>query len=149
MKRDILVKWFFPHPPEDVWECLTNADLIGQWLMPNDFKAVPGHKFRFHSKPRVKMGWDGIVYCEVTEVVPMKRLCYTWKGGPRPGVYNLDTLLVWTLTPKDNGTELVLEHKGFEGWKNFIASLIMEKGWKNKIAKRFEEIVKQITHGTN
>jgi uncharacterized protein YndB with AHSA1/START domain len=61
MQRDITIKWFFPHPPEQVWECLTNPDLISLWLMNNDFKPVVGHRFNFHTKPIPKMGFDGIV----------------------------------------------------------------------------------------
>jgi uncharacterized protein YndB with AHSA1/START domain len=136
MQRDLNIKWFMPHPPEKVWECLVTPELLNQWFMNNDFKPIVGHHFQFHSKPLPKMNWDGIVYCEVLEVIPDKKLVYTWKGGPRPGVIGLDTILIWTLEPKNGGTEMVLEHKGFKGWKNYLASIFMEKGWK-KIAKRF------------
>jgi uncharacterized protein YndB with AHSA1/START domain len=59
MQRDIQVKWFFTHPPEKVWECLTNPDLIDLWLMKNEFKPVVGHRFNFHTKPIAKMGFVG------------------------------------------------------------------------------------------
>ena len=42
---------FFPHPPQAVWEYLTNTQLMEQWLMPNDFKPVAGHEFTFRIKP--------------------------------------------------------------------------------------------------
>jgi len=77
--------------------------------MKNDFLPVVGHKFQFHGKPLPKMGWAGIVYCEVFEVVPNQKLVYTWKGGPRPGVVGLDTLLTWTISPDGEGTKMVLE----------------------------------------
>jgi len=141
MKRDLRIKWFFPYPPEEVWECLTNPELVNTWLMKNDFKPVVGHQFQFHSKPIPKMGWDGIVYCEVLEILPQQKLVYSWKGGPRPGVIGLDTLLTWTLTPVKNGTEMVLEHTGFSGMKNIIASIFMENGWKKGVAKRFEQLL--------
>ena len=45
MEKSIVHKWSLPHPPEQVWEYLTRADLLGKWLMENDFKPVTGHKF--------------------------------------------------------------------------------------------------------
>ncbi|MDN5284143.1 MAG: hypothetical protein JWR38_417 [Mucilaginibacter sp.] len=141
MRRNLVIKWYFPYPPEKVWECLTNPELVNQWLMENDFKLIVGHKFQFHSKPLPKMGWDGIVYCEVLEIVPNKKLVYTWKGGPRPGVIDLDTLLIWTLSPEGEGTRMVLEHSGFKGFKNLITSMFMENGWKKGISRRMDKIL--------
>jgi uncharacterized protein YndB with AHSA1/START domain len=144
MQRDLVIKWYFPHPPEKVWECLTDPELVSQWLMKNDFLPIVGHKFQFHSRPLPKMGWDGIVYCEVLEVVPHKKLVYTWKGGPRPGVISLDTLLTWTLSSENGGTKMVLEHSGFKGWKNYLSSIFMERGWKKGITRRFVKILAEM-----
>lgn len=135
MKREISHTWFFPHPPETVWEYLTTSELLAQWLMENDFQPVVGHKFQFYTKPKINLGFDGRVYCEVLEVTPYKRLSYSWRGGAGTEKVRLDSIVVWTLSPKDNGTELLLEHKGFTGMKNFLAYLIMNQGWL-KIAKR-------------
>lgn len=146
MQRDLNIKWFFPHPIAEVWECLTNPELVNNWLMKNDFKPEVGHHFQFHSKPLPKMGWDGIVYCEVLEVVPPERLVYTWKGGPRPGVIGLDTVLIWSLKTVDGGTELILQHKGFKGLKNMLTSIFMENGWKKGIARRFGQLLDQMNH---
>jgi uncharacterized protein YndB with AHSA1/START domain len=144
MERDIIATWLYPQPPTQVWECLTNPELLSLWLMPNDFKAEVGHQFRFTSKPKVPIGWDGMVYGEVLEVIPRQRLVYRWKGGPRPGEITLDTVLIWTLTPKNGGTELRLEHKGFKGMKNYLSGFIMEKGWKGRIAQRFSNVLNQL-----
>ncbi|GAA4086300.1 SRPBCC domain-containing protein [Mucilaginibacter panaciglaebae] len=147
MERDITVKWFFTHSPEKVWECLTDPELIGLWLMKNDFKPVIGHRFNFHTKPIPKMGFDGIVYCEVLDIVPAKKLVYTWKGGPRPGVIKLDTLLIWTLNAKNGGTEVLLEHKGFKGFGNYLASIFMGSGWKKGITRAFERVLNNYVQG--
>lgn len=140
-QRDITIKWFFTQPPEKVWECLTDPELISQWLMENDFKPIVGHRFNFRTKPLPKMGFDGIVYCEVIEVIPLKKLVYSWKGGPKPGVIKLDTILSWTLSAKDGGTEILLEHKGFQGFANYLSSIFMGNGWKKRIARRFEKVL--------
>ncbi len=140
MQRNIVHKWFFEHSPETVWEYLVRPELISQWLMENDFKPVVGHRFQFNTRPKIKIGFDGIIFCEVLEIVPFKRLSYSWKGGSK-GKISLDSVVIWTLTPKENGTELLLEHNGFQGMKNYIAYFFMNEGWRTKIRKRFMELV--------
>src|SRR6266498_2808466 len=49
--RDIVVEDVLPHPPEKVWKALTTAELIGRWLMPNDFEPVAGKRFTFTTQP--------------------------------------------------------------------------------------------------
>jgi len=144
MQRDLVIKWHFPHPPEKVWKYLTEPELISQWLMKNDFQPVIGHKFQFQAKPIPKMGFDGNIFCEVLEIIPNKKLVYTWKGGPKPGVIGLDTTLTWSLSPEGEGTRLVLEHTGFKGWKNYLASIFMEQGWKKGIARRFANVLNEM-----
>jgi len=141
MQRDIQHTWFFPHAPEMVWEFLTDAQLLAQWLMENNFKPVVGHTFQFNARPKIKIGFDGIVYGEVLDVVPRERLSYSWKGGPGKGKITLDSVVTWTLHPKDNGTELVLTHSGFKGLKNFMAYVMMNEGWRTKIKARFEALL--------
>jgi len=55
--KSIVVERVIPHAPEKIWRALTQAPMIAEWLMKNDFKAVVGHKFRFHATP--KPGWKG------------------------------------------------------------------------------------------
>lgn len=145
MEKDIKHTWFLEHPVDRVWEYLTNPGLLSQWLMENNFKPIVGHRFQFHTKPVIKFGFDGNVYCEVLEVIPLKKLSYSWKGGPRKGKITLDSVVTWTLTPTTNGTELVLEHKGFKGLKNFTGYFFMNMGWKKKILKRLQTLINETT----
>lgn len=128
MTTEIKHQWFYNQSPEEVWEYLTNAELLAKWLMDNDFKPVDGHEFQFRTKPMANFGFDGIIYCKVLEIVPQKKLSYTWKGGPGDGTTTLDTVVTWTLHKKDNGTELHLLHTGFKEQNAMIFS-IMENGW--------------------
>lgn len=140
MARDIKHNFFIPNQPEAVWEYLTKPELIAQWLMENDFKPVVGHQFQFKTKPVIKFGFDGTVYCEVLEVEPYKRLSYSWKGGMGKDKITLDSVVIWTLIARDNGTELRLEHKGFKGLKNFIGYFFMNAGWA-KIGNRLGSLL--------
>jgi len=146
MQRDIVHRFSYSHPPAVVWQYLTDAALLSQWLMPNDIKPVKGHRFTFQTKPLPKFGFDGTVHCEVLEVVPHQKLSYTWKGGT-PQKTVLDTVVVWTLTPTAHGTDVLLEHKGFKGMRNLIPFIAMNMGWK-KIGKRLQNTINTAIHGT-
>lgn len=135
MQKDIKHQWIFPHSPEIVWAHLTQPELLSQWLMESDFRPEIGHQFQFHTKPKINVGFDGNIYCEVLELIPFKRISYSWKGGPGNGKITLDSVVTWTLNPTANGTELILEHTGFKGFRNYLSYLIMNKGWL-KIAHR-------------
>jgi len=70
-----------PHAPEVVWKTLTTSELIGRWLMPNDFAPEVGKRFTFRTKP---MGdWDGVVHCEVIAVEPNRKLVFSWAWRAR------------------------------------------------------------------
>lgn len=142
MKNNIKHTWHFNHPQQLVWDYLTNPELLSQWLMESDFQPIVGHQFMFNTKPKVKVGFDGLIYCEVLKVEPITSLSYTWKGGPGKGKITLDSVVTWTLTPKNGGTELLLEHTGFVGFKNLLPYLIMNKGW-GKILSRFSNRLDQ------
>src|SRR5580692_9476006 len=137
MERSIKHTIFYYHSPETVWEYLTKAELMSQWLMPNDFEPILGHDFQFKIKPMPQFDFDGIVYCKVLEIAPFKKLSYTWKAGPGDGKINLDSIVTWTLIAKDNGTELLLDHSGM--MENADIYSAMNIGWQqnmNKIAER-------------
>ncbi len=128
--REIIVEDVLPHAPALVWKTLTTGELIRRWLMPNDFEPVVGHRFTFRTKP---MGnWDGVVHCEVLEMIPDEKLVYSWKGGsadnPAHGS-RLDSTVTWTLTPVAGGTRLRLVHAGFRTPDNDFAFDAMSGGW--------------------
>lgn len=135
MQKAIVHEFFFAHSPEAVWAYLTESALLAQWLMANDFKLELGHQFQFKTKPKIPIGFDGTVYGEVLAFTPFEKLVYSWKGGMSRERPSLDSVVTWMLTPKDNGTMLRLEHRGFSGLKNYLPYLIMNKGWL-KIGKR-------------
>lgn len=146
MKPNIRHRLFFPHPPEAVWEYLTNSELMELWLMKNDFQPAVGHEFQFRTNPIPKMEFDGIVYCKVLELVPAKRLVYSWKGGPSADSRTLDSLVVWTLTPAADGTELILEHSGFTDLVNIHMYDAMNAGWLKNMHTIGKEL--NVVHGT-
>jgi uncharacterized protein YndB with AHSA1/START domain len=146
MQREIRHQFAYSHPPDVVWQYLTDSELLGQWLMPNDFKLKIGHRFQFKAKPKTKIGFDGMIYCEVLKIIPCRKLVYSWKGGVSKEKPSLDSVVIWTLTPINNGTLLQLEHKGFRGLRNYMAYFIMNMGWL-KIGKRLLLNLNLTEHG--
>jgi len=135
--QEIVVDEMLPHAPEKIWKALTTGDLIARWLMPTTgFEAVKGKRFTFQTTPAG--AWDGIIQCQVLEVMPNERLVYTWKGGHEGNVgYGaaLDTVVTWTLSKVANGTRLRLVHSGFVLPKNETAFTSMSDGWKKVVDK--------------
>ena len=108
----IRTETFHPHPPERVWRALTEPAALAAWLMPNDFVAELGHRFTFRTEPAPPY-FDGVIHCEVTELVPPKSLAYTWRGLP-----GMHTRVRWELVPATQdgvaGTSLIGVHSGFD-----------------------------------
>jgi uncharacterized protein YndB with AHSA1/START domain len=128
MSTDLEFEEIYPYPRERVWHALTSSEAIADWLMPNDFRPVVGHRFEMRTKPAP--GFDGIVKCEVTIVEPPARLAYTWRGG------GIDTVVTFTLEAVDQGTRLRLVHSGFSGLRGWMVSRILGKGWRTSILRQ-------------
>ena len=146
MTQSINHQFFFPHPPEMVWEYLTNAELMAQWLMKNDFLPIVGHDFQFRTNPIPSLDFDGIVYCTVLEIIPFKKLSYSWKSGPGGGKITIDSVVVWKLESKDKGTDLLLEHSGFSEIENLNMYAGLTDGWLKNMHKIAERL--NAKHGT-
>jgi uncharacterized protein YndB with AHSA1/START domain len=131
--RSIVVERVMSHPPEKIWRALTQAPLIEEWLMKNDFQPVVGNKFNFRAEPMA--GWNGVTDCEVLIVEPYEQLAYSWNSSGDEAVNGLRTVVTWTLTPTKGGTLVRMEQSGFRpederfyqgagyGWQKMIASL--------------------------
>jgi uncharacterized protein YndB with AHSA1/START domain len=91
--------------PEQVWEALTNPDLISQWSgSPAVFAAEPGSEYSI---------WDGQIGGSIVEVIPGERLVQTWK----PTDWTVeDSVVTFTLSPSDSGTRVDLVHENVQDW---------------------------------
>ena len=133
--QDIVVDEVFPHAPETIWKTLTTGELIGRWLMaPTGFEPVKGKHFTFQTTPGG--AWDGVIHCQVLEVMPNERLVYAWKGGHEENIgYGspLETVVTLILSRAEDGTRLRLVHSGFVLPKNDSAFKTMSEGWKKVV----------------
>jgi uncharacterized protein YndB with AHSA1/START domain len=126
---------FLPHPIDRVWRAITNSTLIAQWLMPNDFEPEEGHHFTFSTEAVPSQGFDGVIHCEVLEVVPPELLKIAWRSG------DLDTTVSWRLSVEGQGTRMFLTHDGFdESNPGHVQTMaILGGGWRGHLARRLSE----------
>lgn len=147
MTKRLRKEMFYPHDVESVWTALTDPRALAEWLMPNNFEPIVGKVFRFHVDPMP--GFSGINECEVKEVVPPRRLVYTWtvlpkkRNAPRPPAMTL----AWTLEPAHGGTRLVLEQSGLEAlnwWWRFSMTI----GWGRMLKTLLPKVLRNVSGRT-
>ena len=146
MKKTLHKEVFLPHSPEKVWVALTDRAALAEWLMPNDFKPVVGHKFRLQVDG---MGsFSGLNECEVLAVEPNRRLQYNWvvvsKDRSKPR--HTPMVLTWTLTPENRGTRLALEQTGLEHL-SFFNRLSMSFGWGTMLKRWIPTVLAHVSEG--
>jgi uncharacterized protein YndB with AHSA1/START domain len=146
MANVINLDFFYPHPPETVWEYLTNPELIELWLMKNDFRPIVEADFQLRTDAIPSLNFDGIFYCKVLEIAPFRKLVYSMSGGPGEGKITLDSLVVWTLEPTDKGTKLILAHSGFDKEEDLNFFKGFAQGWVEKF-NNIDKLLKAATHG--
>ena len=139
MQSTIRNEWIYEQSPSEVWEYLTQAELIELWLMPNDFKLIGGFEFQFRIKPIPSLNLDGIFNCKVLEIIPFQKLIYSWRGGPGDGTITLDTVVEWRLEKHRNGTKLFLDQSGFNE-ANLAIFNAMTNGWQTNVQKMINHL---------
>lgn len=130
--RSLVVERMMPHPPEKLWRALTQAPLIEEWLMRNDFQPVVGHRFNLRADPIPH--WNGVTDCEVLVVEPHKRLAYSWNASGEEAATGIKTVVTWTLTPVSGGTHLRMEQSGFRHGKDDRFYQGADYGWQGMFA---------------
>lgn len=119
MRKQIELNIFYPHPPERVWKALIDRSALNIWMMPNNFEPRMGHKFQFKSNSLP--GLETTIYCEVIELDEPKSLAYTWQDSKT----SEPSLVIWTLTPVRDGTQLELRHKQ----AGYVTAAISNPNW--------------------
>ena len=123
-----------------VWSALTDPAKMKQWYFDlADFKPEVGFQFQFNAQS------EGVTYvhlCEVTEVVPGKKLSYTWRYRDYPGL----STVTFELVPEGDTTRVKLTHSGLESFPdnmNDFKRSSFEAGWTAIIGTQLKEFVER------
>ena len=99
----------FNAPVKDVWRAITEKDLMKQWYFDlPEFKAEVGFRFQFTGGPGPEKQYLHI--CEITEVIPEKKLKHSWRYDGYEGT----SFLSFELLAEGKKTRLKLTHEGLE-----------------------------------
>lgn len=124
-----------------VWKALTDKNDMKQWYFDLvEFKAEVGFEFQFSG-----IGNEGKNYlhlCKIQEVIPEKKLSYSWRYDGFPG----DSLVTFELFSEGAKTRVKLTHQGIESFasnnKDFAKESFMA-GWTDLIGKSLKNFVEQ------
>lgn len=90
-----------------IWNALTDLSQLKKWYFDLDgFQPVPGFRFRFAGKGST--GEEYMHDCRVLEVIPGKKIAYSWTYENREGY----SVVSFELFPDGDQTRLVLTHTG-------------------------------------
>jgi len=133
----VVVERTFSAPPERIWKALTDVEEMRCWYFDlKEFKPEVGFEFEF------TVEHEGVKYChlcKITEVIPQKKLAYTWRYKGHEG----DSLVTFELFADGDKTRLKLTHEGLETFPktpSFARKRFME-GWTQIIGSSLKEFV--------
>jgi len=133
----IIVQRTFNTPVGRVWSALTDVNEMRQWYFDlKEFKPEIGFEFEF------VVEHEGNAYhhlCKVTEVIPQKKIAYTWRYKGEPG----DSLVTFELLPDGDKTRLKVTHTGIETFPKTpaYARKNFETGWTTLIDSELRQFV--------
>lgn len=132
--QPVIIEKTVQAPVSKVWKAITDKEDMKQWYFDlEEFRPVQGFEFSFNGKG--KTGETMVHLCRVTEVVPERKLAYSWRY---PG-YEGNSLVTFDLFPEGNSTRVKLTHSGLDtfpamedfrredfvmGWTELIGKLL-------------------------
>ena len=133
----IVIERTFNAPVARVWKALTDVDQMRVWYFDlKQFKPEVGFEFGFVVEHK------GNTYdhrCRITEIIPQKKIAYTWRYEGHEG----NSLVTCELFPEGEKTRLKLTHAGLETFPKTVAFARenFEKGWTELIGSELKKFV--------
>lgn len=136
MKQEpFVIERVYNAPAERVWKAITDKAQMKQWYFDiAEFEPVVGFEFQFEGKNEDRCY---LHLCKITEVIPNKKLSYTWRYDRYEG----NSVVTFELFPEGDMTRVKLTHEGLEtfpamadfakdnfvmGWTMLIGTLLKE-----------------------
>jgi uncharacterized protein YndB with AHSA1/START domain len=135
----VVIERTFNAPVARVWKALTDADEMRVWYFDlKEFKPEVGFEFEFIVEH------EGTRYhhlCKITQVIPQKKIAYTWRYAGEEG----DSLVAFELFADGEKTRLKLTHEGLETFPKLPAYARgnFEAGWTEIIGSSLKQFVEE------
>ena len=133
----VVVERIFNAPVTRVWKALTDVEQVRVWYFDlKEFKPEVGFQFEF------VVEHEGMKYhhlCKVTEVIPQKKLAYTWRYKGYEG----NSLVTIELFAEGDKTRLKLTHEGLDSFPKLpsFARNSFEAGWTEIIGSELKKFL--------
>ena len=129
-------------PVEKVWKAITDKEDMKQWYFDiAEFKPEVGFEFQFEGGKEDKCY---LHLCKITEVIPRKKLQYSWRYDGYEG----NSFVTFELFAEGNKTRLKLTHEGLETFPisnpDFAKENFVE-GWTYLIGTSLKEFAEKAT----
>jgi len=139
--QPFVIERMYNAPIEKVWNALTDKDQMKKWYFDlAEFKPVVGFKFQFYGQGH--QGEQYLHLCKVTQVVPGKKISYTWSYDKYEGISEVS----FELFAEGNKTRLKLTHEGLETFPSNnpdFAKQSFSDGWTMLIGTLLKDFVEQ------
>ena len=136
--QPLVIERILNAPAASVWKALTDRDQMKQWYFDlAEFKPQAGFKFQFYGGTEEK---QYLHLCKITEVIPGKKLAYSWRYDGHEG----NSLVAFELFVEGDKTRLKLTHDGLETFPKSNPDLAKEnfvQGWTSIIGTSLKEYV--------
>ena len=123
----VIVERSLPAPPEKVWKALTDKNEMKRWYFDvAEFKPEVGFTFNFMAGE--EGGKQYLHLCEVTEVMPNRKLSYSWRYDGYEGI----SYVTFDLVPEGKNTKVTITHEGLDTFPKSNPDLAKEnfrEGW--------------------
>jgi uncharacterized protein YndB with AHSA1/START domain len=139
-KIPFTIERVFDAPVALVWRAITTPEDMRRWYFDMiNFKPEAGREFSFiveHEGDRHDHR------CKITEVVPQKKIAYTWRYHGHEG----DSLVTFELFAEGKGTKLRLTHEGLETFPKLprFARKNFARGWTWLIGDSLKDFVENV-----
>ncbi|WP_317897942.1 SRPBCC family protein [Aurantibacillus circumpalustris] len=124
-----------------VWKAITDKNEMKHWYFDlKEFRAEIGFEFQFTGTG--SKGENYLHLCKVVDVIPQKKLSYTWCYDGLPG----ESLVSFELFKEGEKTRVKLTHKGIESFASNNQDFAKESfmaGWTEIIGKNLKNFVEK------
>lgn len=129
-EQPIIVERLLEANVSTVWKAITDHREMAKWYFDLEaFEPKVGFAFEFRAG---EPGKEYLHICKVTEVVPERKLSYSWRFDQDPGM----SLVSFALFRQKDQTLIILTHSGvgsFDASNPALARTQFVKGWEQII----------------